>query len=552
MRKHLLLLDPPVHSEQALDSLLLCFPWAKGWTVSVSTGLTAVVGRLCADIESISGALPELEFLRIIEEPVDNEPYQRELCIFIQPKTSVDAQQRALEHAINRAQALSKTTCYQCGELLQSLDIHDQKELQRHPFLARLKPSDPYRVRTMRVCLSCGQKGWEKETSLSLASEVHDSQADKAEFGDWFDDFTTEDEGCDTDDDEVEANDQEAELDEADEGGTDAKGVTIALYSMDEVDKLEKDYQEGTRDQTTRIKGLVKRIRLSPSQKRLAEIPEQWRVYTDDLERRFPNFRDVIDFLRKHMALSAVSDKVLRLPPFLLVGGPGVGKTEFMLTLAHDFRTKLEIIDISNAQTGSALTGAESYWANSQPGRLFNALVFGDVANPMFLLDEIEKGRTDGAYKPLNALHLLLEPRQAREFYDLSVPELKVDASNVIWIGTANSLESSLEKPIIDRFAVFHIEEPTKDQMRAIVNNLYQRFISTHPSGTYFEPVIRPEAMQELCSYHPRKVRKLLDLAFGQAAFEERNFLMAEDIRAHDIDVKEPRKNGIGFLCHDL
>jgi ATP-dependent Lon protease len=496
------------------------------------------------------GSPPELEFLRIIEEPVDNEQYQRELFIFIQPKTLVDAKQRALEHAINRAQVLSRTHCYQCGDALQSLDIHDPEELQRHPFLARFKSSDNYRVRAVRVCLSCGQREWEKETSQQLASAVQGSQADKAEFRDLFDEFARDnDELFDTDDDDRAVEEQEAELDKAGEDGTDSKAVKIALYSMAEVDRLEKDYQEGTRDQTTRIKGLVKRIRLSPPHKRLAEIPEHWREYCDDLEQKFPNFKEVIEFLRKHIALSAVSDKVLRLPPFLLVGGPGVGKTEFMLTLAEDFRTKLEIIDISNAQTGSALTGAESYWSNSQPGRLFNALVFGDVANPLFMLDEVEKARSDGAYKPLSALHLLLEPRQAREFYDLSVPELIVDASHVNWIATANSLEP-LEKPIIDRFAVFHIVQPDTNQMRAIVNNLYQRFISHHPSGSYFETMIRPEAMHELCSHHPRKVRKLLDLAFGQAALERRNFLMAEDIRANDTE--EPRKSGIGFLCHDI
>jgi ATP-dependent Lon protease len=180
---------------------------------------------------------------------------------------------------------------------------------------------------------------------------------------------------------------------------------------------------------------------------------------------------------------------------------------------------------------------------------LFNALVFNQVANPIVMMDEIDKVRGDKSYNPLAALHQLLELRQAKRFRDLSVPELNVDASHVIWIATANTLDN-IDKPIIDRFTVFPIADPSRTQMSAIVTNQYQRFIDTHPCGKIFEGNrILPEVLDELCKHHPRKVRKMLDQAFGLAAIHKRSYLTVDDIKACDSGDK--RKTGIGFMSDD-
>jgi ATP-dependent Lon protease len=540
MRTSSVLLEPPFQPEQLLDTLLPHFHWAGRWSIRASSGLTAVVSRLLADIEDILGPEPALEFLRIVEESRENEPYLRTLRVFIEPKTRIDAQISALTHAIDSARAHSKTCCFRCGETLQSKDVYDEDERQQHPFLAQFKTDDRFPANAVRVCMTCAAQEWsrnqpqQEQTKSALVKHAVEEAVDNV-----FDSIELDDEA------EARRSEAVADSDPAFQDVAGPKAVTVTLYSLADVDRLEQNYREAPRDQSNRIKSLVKRIREGSPEKRLAAIPEHWRAYCDELARKFPNFKQVIRFIRNQMALSQVSDGVLRLPPLLLVGGPGVGKTEFMLTLANGCQIALEIIDISSAQTGSALAGAESYWSNSQPGRLFNTLVLGEVANPLIMLDEIDKARIDNAYKPLSALHQLLEPRQARQFYDLSLPELKFDASHVIWIATANSLDT-LEKPIIDRFAVFHIEEPSKEQMVAIVNNLYERFINHHPSGGFFEQTIGQEAMAALCAYHPRKVRKLLDLAFGQAAYEARNYLIAQDIHENDGDVM--RKHGIGFL----
>jgi ATP-dependent Lon protease len=177
---------------------------------------------------------------------------------------------------------------------------------------------------------------------------------------------------------------------------------------------------------------------------------------------------------------------------------------------------------------------------------LFNELVLGSVANPIIMLDELDKAKGSTGYDPLCALHALLEPRQAQSFHDLSFPNIIVDASHVIWIASANSIDS-IDAPILDRFTVFNIADPDAAQMITIVHSQYQRFIDKHPSGGVFEKTIRDDVLEELCTHHPRKVRKLLEQAFGLAAFDKRNYLKVQDIIDSDVS-KKRKKRGIGFV----
>jgi len=151
--------------------------------------------------------------------------------------------------------------------------------------------------------------------------------------------------------------------------------------------------------------------------------------------------------------------------------------------------------------------------------------MFGELANPILLLNEVDKGRSEDGYNPLSALHQLLEQRQSKEFYDLSVPEIKIDASHVLWIATANKVEL-IESQIVDRFTVFNISTPTKTQMKVIIKNLYQHFIEQNPTGNYFKKSLNPDVLNQLCEYHPREVRKVLEQALGLVACEQRNYLM--------------------------
>jgi len=530
-------LNPTFNQSNISENLLAFFPWTNDWTIKVSGGLSRPLGSLLVDVQEILGNEPEIEFLRIIEEELPDEVFRRKLYVFLQSKiVNKTEKMHALQHAIKTAENFSQTICYRCGNLL--VDDFSSKEGLVEQYCID-EEIDNYKYQFMKICTHCITNKYSKKQVKRIIDAPFKSDQNEEQQ------VTVEER----------ENTEEAESNESSNRGevigdiinnADENLNMIALYNVDDVDKLEKDYQGATREHVNRVKSLVKRIRETTHEKRLATIPEQWKECCDHLISDFPNFTEVILFIKNQLALSAISNQVLRLPPFLLVGDAGIGKTEFMLTLANHFNTKLEIIDIANSQSGSALSGSENFWGNTKPGQLFDSLMFGEVANPIVMLDEIDKAHTESAYKPLAALHGLLEPRQASQFQDLSVPEIKLDASHIIWIATANKLDL-IENPIVDRFTVFHIDTPTPKQMIAVVKNQYQRFIENNPAGSYFEQKIRDEVAEELSVYHPRNVRKVLDLAFGLAAIKKSNFLTVSDVQTSAIKRPDEIK-GIGFM----
>jgi hypothetical protein len=568
MHMHRVSAKEPIGADSARQTILERHPWASRWGIKVSFGLVTIVSDLLADFEDMLGRPPELAFLRITDESDGNGSrtdlsalYQRKLRVFAQAQEAIDARDQALLHVIRNAVQASLNTCCVCGGVLEIHDISDDDERLAYPFLPKApSPRNGLFVSSILVCMRCAENQWldeqqkEEELAALHASETPADQPDGLKPPDALtraankikseiehDDFEDADEGV-----------EEDEWDEADdeEMMTVAAPPRVAVFDLNEVNQLERAYADASKDQANRIKGLVKKIRDASARKLLVTIPADWRDYCEELTERFPNFAEVTAFIRNQLALSEASDQVLRIPPFMLVGGPGIGKTEYALTIASDFKTKLTVIDVSNAQTGSALTGSESFWSNSQPGQLFNTLALGEMANPIIMLDEVDKARGHSDYQPLAALHQLLEPRQAKAFHDLSVPDLTIDASHVLWIATANNLEG-LDQPIIDRFTVFQISDPSAEQMPAIVINQYRSFIDKHPSGKVFEAAIRDDVLAELCKHHPRKVRKLLEQSFGLAAFDKRSYLTVADIKASDTGAGR-QKAGIGFLAKDI
>lgn len=561
MKTHQCVVTPPLGSNAVYSELLLDHSWLAPWVVRVSSGLADVVRQLLEDIEDVLGPEPKISFLRVVEKPMGKrDPFARKLEVFIQPEVDIDALINALASVVSAAIGTSLVTCYLCGDTLDVMK--DKSEWESYKFLADVGHGESF-------CLRCSEKQWHedarKKNSVACEADDEETQEDDSEAlesaalkpnkkanientG-----SATRSKRHQTPDDEwglidsfLHDDSDEDEDDESPQQAVAVAGPTISVFCPDAVDKLEKNNKDAPRDQLHRVRRIVAQMRESGYEKRLAMARDDWRDYCEILAEKFPNFADVTAFIRNQFALSAAGDGALRLPPMLLVGGPGVGKTEFLLTLANDLKTTLEVIDMSCAQTGSALTGSEAYWGNTQTGQLFNTLAYGDIANPLMLLDEIDKARGDERYNPLSALHQLLEPRQAKIYHDLSVPELTIDASHVIWVATANHLEG-MAKPIIDRFTVFTIADPTPAQMISIVKNQYQRFLNNHPSGAYFDADMSQEVLAELSHHHPRKVRKMLEQAFGLAALDCRRSLSVEDIRASDIG--ERRRHGMGFLA---
>lgn len=284
-----------------------------------------------------------------------------------------------------------------------------------------------------------------------------------------------------------------------------------------------------SRETKARYEKLLTALKNTSAQKALICLPENLDIHLNHLKNSYPNFANVIDFISTHLTLKTQKSPVLSLPPILLIGPPGIGKSVFCNALATAFSAPLYFIDMASAQTGSSLSGSESYWANTHTGKLFDTVVLGPVANPIFILDEIDK-TTHADRNPLAALYQLLEKHTAQHFTDLSA-ELSFDASHVVWLATANSQET-IPEPLLSRFDYFTIDNPNAQQQQTITETLYTEILTQYlKPETPFEQTLNPSITQLLCkqAFSPRKTKKYLECAVGNALRNKRKSLNETD-----------------------
>lgn len=248
------------------------------------------------------------------------------------------------------------------------------------------------------------------------------------------------------------------------------------------------------------------------------------------LRDRFPHFSPVIDLIEGYLALSQVPEQgTLELPNIMLGGDPGIGKTYFGRHLSAALGTNYSEISLGSTTGGFVLGGLDLGWSTGQSGKVYETLVRGQMGNPMILLDELDKANSGGNSNVIGPLYGLLEHSTARTFTDEAV-QLPIDASKILWIATANSLDL-IPEPIVSRFTTFVVPLPTAEQGAQIAKHVYTDLRLEHVWGRVFPDSLEEGVLEIIATAPPRAMRKLLASAAGNAALAGRHHIRTQDLR---------------------
>lgn len=206
----------------------------------------------------------------------------------------------------------------------------------------------------------------------------------------------------------------------------------------------------------------------------------------------------------------------LGMTPVLLVGFPGMGKTRYAHRLSELLGTPNTVINLAGMSDVKVLKGCSRGWATAHPSRIVEFVQQHGIANPLFILEEIDKLGDGGGNSgdPHAALLDLLEPRNASRYQDIFVLA-ECDLSHCMYIATANSLKS-IPKPLLSRMHPVLFPRPAPEHSDVIAGAVLRDFEIAWglPAGTL---ELASSELQTLRGLAPREMRQRIQALLGHS-----------------------------------
>ena len=238
-----------------------------------------------------------------------------------------------------------------------------------------------------------------------------------------------------------------------------------------------------------------------------------WRVFTEEhldcaeaekvLEADHYGLEEVKKRILEYLAVMQLRGQggaEVKAPILCLVGPPGVGKTSIGQSIARAMNRKFIRVSLGGVRDEAEIRGHRRTYVGAMPGRIIQNLKRVGCANPVFMLDEIDKLAQDFRGDPASALLEVLDPAQNFSFND-NYLELGFDLSHVFFIATANTLET-IPGPLRDRMEIIRIPGYTALEKREIAKRYLvprQLLENAIPHGVM---KFMPSGIDELIRYY--------------------------------------------------
>jgi len=316
----------------------------------------------------------------------------------------------------------------------------------------------------------------------------------------------------------------------------------VKLYSITELQYLFKNARRIFGDDRDHlVKEILFELSKKKNRRNLAGSPADADLQL--LRLNFPNFSEAIDQIEFAAALSNLSNQQwFQMSPLLLLGEAGVGKTAFAQAFAKLLGVYFKRIDVGTATTGAIFSGLSLGWGSGHTGEIFKTINESETANPLILLDEVDKMSRGSSYPVEPILLSLLEKESAESFREEAV-QLHFNCKHFLWVATANNLDA-MSEPLKSRFNIVNVRAPNAVETQQIIRSIYRKIRANNPWGICFKSEISDSVIEALVSYSPRELTRILQIAFGKAAKRGGKEICTGDLQVN----KKLVTKTIGFL----